>query len=126
MRLAHKKISKNLKRYGPGLVSGFAVTDDFLSNECQHLGNYKVCQFKGLHAMVLVGYRVVDGQYRYLLQNWWKLKPYVEVDAGYLISSQATINFITNRQMEMGKFPTNLETVVECELDASENYMLEG
>jgi hypothetical protein len=76
-----------LKSYGPGLVSGFAVAQDFIGDDWQHLGKYKVEKFEGRHAMVLVGYRIVDGKKRYLLQNWWKTKPYVEVDIGYLLSS---------------------------------------
>jgi superfamily II DNA/RNA helicase len=39
-----------LQSYGPGLVSGFAVTGD----DWQHLGKYNVENFKGRHAMVLV------------------------------------------------------------------------
>ena len=77
--------------------------------------------------MVLVGYRIVDGKKRYLLQNWWKSKPYVEVDIEYLLDSEATIHFIKERQMEMGDYPTSFETLVECEpgLDASEHFIPE-
>ena len=41
----------------------------------------------GLHAMVLVGVRKNGNGPRYLLQNWWSKKPFVEVDADYLKSS---------------------------------------
>ena len=114
-----------LKSYGPGLVSGFAVAQDFIGDDWQHLGKYKVEKFEGRHAMVLVGYRIVDGKKRYLLQNWWKTKPYVEVDVDYLLSSKVTIHFIKEKQVRMGDYPTNLETLVECEsgIDASENFI---
>jgi hypothetical protein len=114
-----------LKAYGPGLVSGFCVAKNFTGDDWKHLGKYKVEKFEGRHAMVLVGYRIVDGKKRYLLQNWWKSKPYVEVDVDYLLSSKATIHFIKEKQLEMGDYPTNLEALVECEsgIDASENFI---
>lgn len=117
-----------LKAYGPGLVAGFAVAKNFTGDDWQHLGKYEVEKHEGRHAMVLVGYRIVDGKKRYLLQNWWKSKPYVEVDVDYLRSSEATVHFITKKQSEMGAYPTNLEALVECEsgIDASENFIPEG
>jgi hypothetical protein len=123
--LAETEMDKLLKSYGPGLVSGFCVAKAFIGNDWQHLGKYKVEKFEGRHAMVLVGYRIVDGKKRYLLQNWWKFKPYVEVDIEYLLSSKATIHFIKEKQFEMGDYPANLETLVECEsgIDASENFI---
>ncbi|KAI8899569.1 hypothetical protein BC833DRAFT_656925 [Globomyces pollinis-pini] len=123
--LADTEMDKLVKSYGPGLVSGFCVAKDFVGTDWQHLGKYKVEKFEGRHAMVLVGYRIVDGKKRYLLQNWWKSKPYVEVDVDYLLSSRATIHFIKEKQLEMGDYPSNLEALVECEsgIDASENFI---
>ena len=123
--LENSDIGGLLKSYGPGLVSGFSVATDFIDPNWQHLGEYKVERFEGRHAMVLVGYRIVDGQKRYLLQNWWKSKPYVEVDADYLLSSEAIIHFIKEKQMKMGDYPTSFESLVECEsgIDASENFI---
>jgi hypothetical protein len=123
--LADTEMDKLVKSYGPGLVSGFCVAKDFVGTDWQHLGKYKVEKFEGRHAMVLVGYRIVDGKKRYLLQNWWKKKAYVEVDVDYLLSSKATIHFIKEKQLEMGDYPTNLEALVECEsgIDASENFI---
>jgi hypothetical protein len=118
-------MNEYLYLYGPGLVSGFCVAKNFIGTEWQHLGNYEVEKFEGRHAMVLVGCRSVGGEKRYLLQNWWKSKPYVEVDVDYLLSSEATVHFIMEPQKEMGDYPTNLETLVECEsgIDASENFI---
>lgn len=117
-----------LKSDGPALVSGFYVTQDFTGNDWQHLGNHQGTNVLGKHAMALVGYRVVDGKTHYLLQNWWKSKPYVEVDSDYLLSSRAIIHFIKDKQTEMGKYPVSFETLVECEygMDASENFIPEG
>jgi hypothetical protein len=117
-------LDRLLKRYGPGLVSGFAVAKDFDGSDWQHLGHYEVDKFEGYHAMVLVGCRVVDGKKRYLLQNWWKKKPYIEVDVDYLLSSKAAVHFIKKTQSGMGDYPTNHESLVECEagIDASENF----
>jgi hypothetical protein len=123
--LVNSDMDALLKSYGPVLVSGFAVAEHFASPEWQHVEKYSVNTFKGRYAMVLVGSRVVDGTKRYLLQNWWKSKPYLEVDVAYLLSSKATIHFIKEPQLQMGDYPTNLETLVECEsgIDASENFI---
>jgi hypothetical protein len=122
--LRNNDLDRLLMRYGPGLVSGFAVAEEFTRPDWQHLGNYTVEESKGYHAMVLVGYRVVDGKKRYLLQNWWESKPYVEVDVDYLRSSDASVHFVKKKQMEMGDYPTNHESLVECDpgIDASENF----
>ena len=126
--LAETEMDKLLKSYGPGLVSGFRVAKAFIGEDWQHLGKYNVEKFEGRHAMVLVGFRSVDGKKRYLLQNWWKSKPYVEVDVDYLLSSEATIHFIKEKQLKMGDYPTNLQALVECEsgMDASENFIPEN
>lgn len=123
--LSNADLDALLRSYGPGLVSGFCVAKTFISEEWQHLGNYDDKEFEGRHAMVLVGSRVVEGKKRYLLQNWWKSKPYIEVDADYLIRSKATVHFIKEPQMQMGDYPANLEALVECNIDASENFVPE-
>jgi hypothetical protein len=116
-----------LNAHGPGLVSGFAVAKDFTGDDWQHLGKYEVEKFEGRHAMVLVGYRIFDGKKLYLLQNWWKKKPYIEVDVDYLLSSKATVHFIKQRQFKMGDYPTSMESLIECEsgIDACENFIPE-
>jgi hypothetical protein len=116
-----------LSTHGPALISGFSVTREFTGEDWQHIGRNNSERFEGLHAMILVGYRVEDGKNRYLLQNWWKSKPYVEVDAEYLESSEAILRFIKEPQMEMGDYPSNFDVLIECEpgLDASENFIPE-
>ena len=116
-----------LSSYGPALISGFSVTKEFTGEDWQHIGRNNSERFEGLHAMILVGYRIVDGKNRYLLQNWWKSKPYVEVDAEYSDCSRDILRFIKKPQMEMGDYPSNFDVLVECEpgLDASENFIPE-
>jgi hypothetical protein len=117
-----------LRKYGPALVSGFKVTRDFSSRSLVHVGEPEP-ECLGRHAMVLIGCRVDDrGKRRYLLQNWWKSKPYVELDDDHFASSCSTIHFIKKKQFTMGNFPTSLEEYVECEqgLDASETFTLEA
>ena len=62
----------------------------------------------------------------YLLQNWWKEKPYFEVDAEYFESAGATIHFVAVKQDKMGGYPSNYHTIVECSVDACENFIPEG
>ena len=108
--------------HGPALVSGFNVDNAFNSDSFQHIGEYEI-ESTGLHAMVLVGYRKEGDQTRYLLQNWWKKKPFVEVDADYLTSCGAIVHFVLTKQTNMGQFPTNSFDHVECEmLDVQETF----
>jgi hypothetical protein len=111
-----------LHEYGPGLVQGFQVEDAFIkSRNWQYLGRRKG-EFIGLHSMVLVGIRKEGQSFRFLLQNWWKFKPFVEVDISYMNSCEAVVRFVVTPQHKMGDFPTNLYDHVECELlDAPEN-----
>jgi hypothetical protein len=57
-------------------------------------------------------------------------KPFVEVDVYYLLllSSEATVHFIMEKHMKIGDYPTNSETLVECEsgIDASKNVISEN
>jgi hypothetical protein len=75
--------------------------------------------------MLLVGHREHNGESRFLLQNWWRSKPYVEVDLEYLESSGCSILFVKKPQSRMCDFPTNMETMVECDVDVSEESMPE-
>jgi hypothetical protein len=115
-----------LQTLGPGLVSQFRVHGDFAQTRTwQHDGDVEV-EFQGLHAMVLVGYRKVDnGDYRYLLQNWWAEKPYVEVDLQYLTSSRATARFIVEEQKDTGSYECTMDVLVESNVDARECYPME-
>ena len=129
-RLDKAKLCKQLVRHGPALVSGFRVSENFKDKDqwC-HTGK-QPDDFSGMHAMLLVGYRKFKEhgteKTHYLLQNWWKSKAYVEVDIDFLISSKATVRFITKKQKKMGDFPVNDNVLVECDVDACEQFIPEG
>ena len=122
----------SMEQYGPALVSGFHVSQDFKdSNQWQHLGIQSNELFLGMHAMLLVGYRKFNDKngketIHYLLQNWWKSKAYVEVDMNFLASSKSSLRFITKKQTQMGNFPVNEHILVECDIDACEQFVPEG
>jgi hypothetical protein len=117
-------IPEHFLKYGPALIQGFQVYRDFHSSNWQHLGNSSSDQeFIGRHAMILVGYRYSNNRIRYLLQNWWKMKPFVEVDQSYLELSSAIIHFVKSPQSKMGEFSSNFYDHVECELlDSPEHF----
>ncbi|KAI3639503.1 hypothetical protein MIR68_002518 [Amoeboaphelidium protococcarum] len=115
-----------LKSFDPALVLAFRVEEAFDSDTWQHLGRSSV-EAKGYHAMMLVGVIKEDDQYRYLLQNLWKRKALVEVDAECLQSCFASITFVQTPQTSIGSFATNASEHVECEmLDAQETFTSEG
>ena len=120
-------LMENLNKYGPALVAGFKVSTDFTNmNTWQHVGSWNENSI-GRHAMLLICHRKTEYGMRYLLQNWWDQKPWIEVDLEYLNSSKALIYFIKESQTDMGDFINSFEQHVECEsgLDASENFIPE-
>jgi hypothetical protein len=79
--------------------------------------------------MALVGHRqAADGRQFFLLQNWWKLKQFVEVDYEYLEKSGATVYFIKTPQTEIPKaFPQLAGRFFELEaIDKPEGYVHES
>ena len=47
------------------------------------------------HAMLLIGARKdKDGEYFFLVQNWWKARPFLELSGRYLASCDAKISFL--------------------------------
>ncbi|KAI3639766.1 hypothetical protein MIR68_002080 [Amoeboaphelidium protococcarum] len=125
-RAATDEIESYLKSFGPALISRFEVEEAFDSADWQHLGALTTA-LNGFHAMVLVGVRKEGDSMRYLIQNWWKKKAFVEVDGQYLLACGAAVHFVQTRHTAMGAFPTNAHDHVECEmLDAQETHYLEG
>ena len=110
-----------LRKYGPALVSEFLVMDEFMKipGDWQHLGKAKG-NIVGMHAMILVGYRKIGKTYRFLLQNWWIGKTYIEVDSIYLKSCGAIVRFVPQRQEEIGAFTTSDAQVMESDVDVEE------
>lgn len=93
-----------LKTLGPALVQCFMVDEHFKNRTVTIAedGTFELPYFAGriddpqkcdLHAMVLVGMRNVEGEWRVLMQNWWPRLQLVEVSAEYFISSQAELVF---------------------------------
>jgi len=104
--------------YGVGLASQFKVHDDFYNPNIHRHNGHPSGDYKGLHAMALVGHRTdAAGKVFYLLQNWWKHKQFVEVDEEYLENSGATIYFIKTPQTEIPtNFPKQFGKFFELEL----------
>ena len=116
------ELESYLKSFGPALISRFEVEEAFDSVNWQHIGSMTTAS-KGNHAMVLVGIRKEGDATRYLVQNWWKKKAFVEMDGEYLSACGAVVNFVQTQQTAMGAYPNNAHDHVECEmLDAQETF----
>jgi hypothetical protein len=97
------KIPDALKAYSPGLVSRFEVHEDFSNSTIHHHNGTHSGTYVSNHAMALVGHRSTNGTQYFLLQNWWKKKQFVEVDASYLKHSGASVWFIKTPQTGVPK-----------------------
>ncbi|CAE7945034.1 unnamed protein product, partial [Symbiodinium sp. KB8] len=119
-------IISNLKEFGPALVSGFMVTENFLDAKIhQHLGQDNSKEV-GLHAMVLVGHRTESGQDRFLLQNWWSDKSFIEVDPEYLAGQRALLVFVQSDQLDIPvQFSRSSARHVELEMTVRERLPME-
>lgn len=108
----------------PALVSGFVVDDNFqTSNSVSFRGTVNHRSIKGLHAMVLIGARIdpVDGEYWFLLQNWWKDRFFIEVTGEYLASSECSLNFVENTITSISEtLPLTHSSYAETSIDACE------
>ncbi len=98
-----QQILNNFEMYGPALVATFDVTETFQDKSQEkliHLGDSeKNDERHGYHSMLLVGWRIDENdEYRFLLQNWWTWKPFVEVDLEYLKNHHAQIYFVITPQ----------------------------
>ena len=125
------KVVKNLHTHGPALVSKFQVhRPEFRTSTDRTVYTGPATgDVKGSHAMVLVGHRVDDatGAHRFLIQNWWSRKPFVEVDAQYLASSSAMLTFVPTPQPRIPEsFAVNDAAHVELEMDVAEQAEPEG
>eukprot|EP01124_Arcella_intermedia_P033296 TRINITY_DN7941_c0_g3_i1.p1 TRINITY_DN7941_c0_g3~~TRINITY_DN7941_c0_g3_i1.p1 ORF type:complete len:350 (-),score=59.93 TRINITY_DN7941_c0_g3_i1:34-1083(-) len=91
-------VPSSFEKYGVGLVSAFGVYSDFRDTLRHHHYGKPQGTFEGHHAMALVGFRKDGNKLFFLLQNWWKLKQFVEVDEEYLKCCGATVHFIETPQ----------------------------
>ena len=115
-------IEESLRLYGPGLVSKFCVHLDFNDKSVYSHRGYPtelVDHSDNRHCMVLIGHRKdnVTGNNIFLLQNWWKMKQFVEVDEQYLEFCDATVFFVKTPQLCIpDSFPIEMGTYAENEL----------
>ena len=120
-------IAELFNTYGPALVSLFVVHNSFTdSKQLSHttLPNDDD-DVLGRHAMVMIGYRKTDGgEYRFLIQNWWTEKQFLEVSPEYLEACRATLHFVKTPQTEIPKkWPVTNAKYAELELiDLAEQY----
>jgi hypothetical protein len=121
---ANESMVNLLEEYGPALIHRFQVESEFYNTDTwQHSGRKTHSASEGLHAMVLIGYRKEKGQIRFLMQNWWKKKQFVDVDIEYLDSCTNSILFVKTKQTGIGKFKTDMHQHVESEkIDSPENF----
>ena len=90
----------NLKMYGPGLVSGFAVHADFLEAGRVSYDGEPTGDFIGEHSMLLIGARREQdtGKEWYMLQNFWPQEHLIQVSREYLEASGAKVTFVVTPQ----------------------------
>ncbi len=115
-----------LEKYGPALVSTFEVFDCFYDSSITSHTNKPQGKSHGHHSMVLIGYRknTMNGETRYLLQNFWIRKVFVEVDANYLKSCGAIFTFSTATNTTMSNsFTFNYNKHVEASYDCCEQIL---
>jgi hypothetical protein len=101
----------DVRTRGPGLVHCFKADANFKKCKANVHANGKIIEmpyFDGAigegseqHAMVLVGLRKVEGQWRCLLQNWWPDLQLVEVLAEYFDQSEASLVFVDIQQSQI-------------------------
>ncbi len=87
-----------LRTHGPGLLSQVRVTDTLLDGVSFCLTGregHSLQQWR--HTMVLVGVRTSSTGSRFLVQNWWDHKQFVEVDWCYLCHCEAEVTFLLHR-----------------------------
>ena len=88
---------RTFKLYGPALISGFEVFDDFLAEDRLHYEGLPSGKSLGFHAMVLIGMKTKPVR-TFLIQNWWPRKQFISITEEYLIATKPTIYFVTTPQ----------------------------
>lgn len=118
------EIEKHLKKYGPGLITGFLVESHFHTHQISHQGYYHTPAL-GSHSMVLVGVRKEHGKTWILIQNWWMTKQFCEIDSAYFEMSNASILFCKG-DISRDQFVTFSNPYDEAGLDAQEDTVDEN
>jgi hypothetical protein len=109
-------LPQQLKMLGPALVSSFRVEKRFMADDGFRFTDSSIGEQVGLHAMALVGYRKEGSDLRFLIQNWWVSKPFVEVSHEYLLATHAKMYFVTTPQHSIPWSFTNSLDLVEWEM----------
>ncbi len=120
------EIPEMMKKYGPCLVSSMEIWSCFYDYSKQiHLGN-PLGMMTGHHSVIICGYRFEGNEIRYLLQNWWISKVFIEVNADYLRACGAILTFCKSVQKSIpSTFETNFSRHVEMTIDACECLPME-
>jgi hypothetical protein len=121
------KFETHFKKYGPLLVSGFVVHEDFLENKNSYDGAPQG-DVVGTHAMIIIGTRRdTENRLWFLVQNWWDSKQFVQISKSYLVNCRAVCYVVKTKQNSIpSEFPTHLYTYAESEhLDKSEQPIFE-
>ncbi len=111
-------------QHQPALVSQFGVDAEFLNS--QEVFFHKPLdhgQFKGHHAMVMIGWRydAVAQEYCFVLQNWWNSRYFVEVTSSYLQSTGALVSFVGEPLRAIpNEFPISHLLYAETAMDSCE------
>lgn len=94
-----------LTTFGPALVSFFSTHKSFMeADRTTYVGAQDQEPCLGQHAMVMVGWTREGG--RYLLQNWWQDKQFVEVDLAYVASRGGHLVWVMQPVENNSPWPT--------------------
>ena len=91
----------NRTKTQPALVSNIKIKDILESADVKFTEAPRGIPERPRHAMVLIGARKTkDGEYFFLLQNWWKSRFFIEVSGDYLSHCDAKITFFLGTKIE--------------------------
>ena len=111
-------IGMDLKQYGPLLVSGFRIYDDFYQykSSAYHGEPKGIRKNGGTHSMIIIGARTENDKNYFLLQNWWKKMQFAEVDQIYLKKCEPILFYVETPQFKIPeKFSTDIVRYAENE-----------
>jgi hypothetical protein len=116
------EIKQHMADFGCGLVSGFQIERKFrVSEQASYSGGF-TSEVIGSHSMVLIGFRTdATGRQFCLLQNFWKVKQFVEVDAEYFANSGAVIYFCKG-EITPHEFKTSNAVYEEGDYDHDDQF----
>ena len=105
-----------LKEGIPAVVSHFEIHAGFLESHDVHFEGRPDGEVTGLHSMVLIGMALVNGEYQFLLQNWWEDRHFLSMTSEYFAFCSPFINFVEKKEgLTLSDImTTNYETRAEC------------